>query len=325
MPRARKRPTLTAPLGPDGRKRLAERVCEIQQRGAEARAKLAAKSGAKPGRADAQRLAKKAARPDPLERRIAKAEANAAALANLGNRIDAARAERTAAALRQKLAKRQRAEAAAAAQEAFRAARLDRFGLLVKRSEILTPAHYAIADAWLAALDAAADGEMARAAEPETPAQNDMGAEGGAAALSGPAIFVSGAKAIDRWKTAVPVAAVASGQRRLPPVFEPRRVKAPRASAQSGGPPPSLQEGRIARRTRAERIMEQFENGVAAGGFPGWCVPVSIRVILKNQGLRFAMEALGVGYGIANRQTAQSAMAAGLSAIEPLVNKWAVR
>lgn len=324
MPRARKRPTLTAPLGPDGRKRLAERVCEIQQRGAEARAKLAAKSGVKPGRADAQRLAKKAARPDPLERRIAKAEANAAALANLGNRIDAARAERTAAALRQKLAKRQRAEAAAAAQEAFRAARLDRFGLLVKRSEILTPAHYAIADAWLAALDAAADGEMARAAEPEAPSDRERDGEL-APALSGPAIFVSGAKAIDRWKTAVPVAAVASGQRRLPPVFEPRRVKAPRASAQSGGPPPSLQEGRIARRTRAERIMEQFENGVGTSGFPGWCVPVSIRVILKNQGLRFAMEALGVGYGIANRHTAQSAMAAGLSAIAPLVNKWAVR
>lgn len=321
MPRARKRPTLTAPLGPDGRKRLAERVCEIQQRGTEARAKLAAKSGAKPGRADAQRLAKKAARPDPLERRIAKAEANAAALANLGNRIDAARAERTAAALRQKLAKRQRAEAAAAAQEAVRAARLDRFGLLVKRSEILTPAHYAVADAWLAALDAAADGEMARAAEPEAPAE----AEGGAAALSGPAIFVSGAKAIDRWKTAVPVAAVASGQRRLPPVFEPRRVKAPRASAQSGGPPPSLQEGRIARRTRAERIMEQFENGVAAGGFPAWCVPVSIRVILKNETLNSALIALGIGKNVKVLDTAQSAMAAGLSAIEPLVNKWAVR
>ena len=323
MPRARKRPTLTAPLGPDGRKRLAERVCEIQQRGAEARAKLAAKSGVKPGRGDAQRLAKKAARPDPLERRIAKAEANAAALANLGNRIDAARAERTAAELRKKLAKRQRAEAAAAAQEAFRAARLDRFALLVKRSEILTPAHYAIADAWLAALDAAADGEMARAAEPEAPADRERDGEL-APALSGPAIFVGGGKALDRWSKAVPVAAVASGQRRLPPVFEPRRVKAPRASAQSGGPPPSLQEGRIARRTRAERIMEQFENGVAAGGFPGWCVPVAIRVILKNQGLRFAMEALGVAYWAKNQQTAQSAMAAGLSAIEALVDKSAV-
>lgn len=321
MPRARKRPALTAPLGPEGRKRLAERVAEIQQRGAEARERLAAKSGAKPGRADAQRLAKKAARPDPLERRIAKAEANAVKLANLGNRIDAARAERTAAKLRSQLAKRQRAEAAAAERDAFRAARLDRFALLVKRSEILTPAHYAIADAWLAALDAAADGEMARAAEPEAPAE----AEGGAAALSGPAIFVSGAKAIDRWKTAVPVAAVASGQRRLPPVFEPRRVKAPRAGAQSGGPPPSLQEGRIARRTRAEKIMERFENGVAEGGFPGWCVPVAIRVILKNESLTFAFAALGVAYGEKTRHTAQSAMAAGLSAIEAIVNKSAVR
>lgn len=320
MTAPRRRPVLTAPLGPEGRKRLAGRIAGIHERGEAARAKLAAATGGLEGRADIGRLAQTANRPDPLERRIAKAEANAVHLANLGNRIDAARAERTAKALRTKLARLQREAAAERAREAARAARLDRFGLLVKRSDVLTVAHYLIGERWLAALEAAADGEMARAAVRDA-APDDGAAQG---QPSGPAIFLRGAKALDRWKTAVPVDAVAGGRRRLPPVFEPKRVKTPRAGAQGGAPPRSLPEACLARRSRAELLMVRFVGAMAEGGFPGWCAPVAVRVILRNESLTHAFVALGVPYGERNRIEAQTAMAAGLMAIAPLVDKWGV-
>lgn len=317
MPRARKRPILTAPLGPEGRKRLAERVSEIQRRGTEARERVAASTGGKPGRADAQRLAKAAARPDPLERRIAKAEANAEHLANLGNRMDAARAERTAAALKAKLAKQRRAESVERERADARVCRLDRFALLVQRSGILTETHYRLADLWLAALDAAADGEMAR------PAQAGGTAEDAAVgAPSGPAMFLRGTSVLNRWKTAVPVEAVASGRRSLPPVFDPKRVKAVRAAPSGNGP--ALPEACHQRRSRAQKLMDMFVNGITEAGHPEWCVPVAIRVILKNQGLRDAMTALGIGYGDKNRDEAQSAMAAGLLALGPAVDRSSV-
>lgn len=317
MTAPRRRPTLAAPLGPEGRKRLADKIAGIHERGEAARAKLAEKSGKPAGRAGVGRIAKAANRPDPLERRIAKAEANAVHLANLGNRIDAARAERTAAELRGKLAKRQRAEALLREREIERASRLDRFALLVKRSDVLTEDHYQIADCWLQALDRAADGELARPAaqEPEPePADGDLPPP------RGPAIFLSGGSVLDRWVTAVPVAAVASGRRKKPETFDPKRVKAARR-APAQGPVQGVQAVAHDRRCHASRLMEMFVFGISAAGHPGWCVPVAIRVILKNESLEHAFRALGIGDSSKNRIEAQTAMAAGLAAISPLVNK----
>ncbi|MBI1401443.1 hypothetical protein [Hyphomonas sp.] len=317
MTAPRRRPILTAPLGPEGRKHLADRVADIQARGNAARAKCAEIAGKPPGRANAGRIAKALNRPDPLERRIAKAEANAVHLANLGNRVDAARSERTAAELKGKLARRRKAEALMREKEAIRASRLDRFALLVGRSAILTDVHYAIADRWLAALDVAADGELARPAEVD-PALTD---EPEARALpSGPAIFLSGPSVLARWGKAVPVEAVTSGRRKVPPTFDPKRVKAPRTGPQ-GGPVQGVQATCHERRSRADRLTELFVNGILAAGYPGWCAPVAIRVILQNQSLRQAFSALGVGDGEGNRNEAQTAMAAGLMALSGAVYK----
>jgi hypothetical protein len=317
MPRARRRPTLAAPLGPEGRKRLAEKIAGIHERGDAARAKLAAATGRPEGRADTGRIVRTLTKPDPLERSIARAEANAVHLANLGNRADAARAERTATGLKTKLAKRQRAQAFQREQEAGRASRLDRFALLVKRSEVLTEAHYAIADRWLAALDAAADGEMAR---PAAPAGEPDEPEGVLPPPSGPAIFLSGASVLDRWTKAVPVEAVASGRRKKPETFDPKRVKAARRAPQQG-PVHGVQVVAHDRRCRAEKITQVFVSGVTWSGHPEWCAAVAIRVILQNQTLTHAFEALGITYGEKNLHEAQTAMASGLAAISPLVNK----
>lgn len=317
MPRARRRPTLSAPLGPEGRKRLAEKIAGIQERGEAARAKLAAKTGKGEGRADAGRIAKTVNRVDGLERRIAKAEANAVHLANLGNRIDAARAERTAAGLKAKLKRRQMAEALQRELERQRAARLDRFALLVQRSDILTEEHYQIADRWLEALDRAADGELARPvvreAEPEAE-------EGALPPPSGPAIFLGGVSVLDRWVTAVPVEAVASGRRKKPETFDPKRIKATRR-APVQGPVQGVQAAAHERRCRATQLTELFVAGISSAGHPGWCAPVAIRVILQNQTLTDAFTALGVSYQQKNLNEAQTAMAAGLAALAPLVNK----
>lgn len=317
MPRARQRPTLAAPLGPEGRKRLAEKIAGIHERGEAARAKLAEKSGKPAGRAGVGRIAKAANRPDPLERRIAKAEANAVHLANLGNRIDAARAERTAAELRGKLAKRQRAEALLREREIERASRLDRFALLVKRSDVLTEDHYQIADCWLQALDRAADGELARPAAQEPEPEP---ADGALPPPSGPAIFLSGGSVLDRWVTAVPVEAVASGRRKKPETFDPKRVKAARR-APAQGPVQGVQAVAHDRRCRAEKITQVFVSGVTWSGHPEWCAAVAIRVILQNQTLTGSMRALGVTHHAKTQNEVHSAIAAGLAAISPLVNK----
>lgn len=316
MPRARRRPTLAAPLGPEGRKRLAEKIAGIHERGNAARAKLAAKTGRPEGRADTGRMVRDLTKPDPLERRIAKAEANAVHVANLGNRADAARAERTAADLKGKLKKRQKAEALQRELEGARASRLDRFALLVKRSDILTEDHYLIADRWLAALDAAADGELARPALQERPERE----EGALPPPNGPAIFLTGASVLERWTKAVPVEAVASGRRKAPLTWDPKRVKATRR-APVQGPVQGVQAVAHDRRCRAILLTELFVSGISAAGHPGWCAPVAIRVILQNQSLRHAFQALGVGYGEKNLCDAQTAMAAGLMAVSASVYK----
>lgn len=317
MTAPRRCPTLAAPLGPEGRKRLADKIAGIHERGEAARAKLAEKSGKPAGRAGVGRIAKAANRPDPLERRIAKAEANAVHLANLGNRIDAARAERTAAELRGKLAKRQRAEALLREREIERASRLDRFALLVKRSDVLTEDHYQIADCWLQALDRAVDGELARPAAQEAEPEP---ADGALPPPSGPAIFLSGGSVLDRWVTAVPVEAVASGRRKKPETFDPKRVKAARR-APAQGPVQGVQAVAHDRRCRAEKITQVFSSAVIWSGHPEWCVAVAIRVILQNQTLTDAFKALGVSWQPKNLNEAQTAMASGLAAISPLVNK----
>ncbi|MBA4338330.1 MAG: hypothetical protein C0421_05750 [Hyphomonas sp.] len=318
MTAPRRRPVLNAPLGPEGRKRLADKIAGIHERGEAARAKLAEKTGKPAGRADIGRIAREANKPDALEKQIAKAEKNAVHLANLGNRADAARAERTAAELRGKLTRRQRGEALQRERETGRASRLDRFALLVKRSDVLTQEHYLIADRWLAALDAAADGEMARPVSPEAPLPED--AEGALPPPSGPAIFLSGPSVLDRWNKAVPVEAVTSGRRRVPLTFDPKRVKVVRR-APVQGPVQGVQAVAHERRDRASRLMELFVSGISTAGHPGWCVPVAIRVILKNECMTDAFVALGVTYGERNRIQAQTAMAAGLEALAPAVNK----
>lgn len=318
MPRARQRPQLAAPLGPEGRKRLADKIAGIHERGEAARTKLAEKTGKPAGRSDMGRIARAANKPDALEKQIARAEANAVHLANLGNRADAARATRTAAELRGKLAKRQRGEALQRERQAVRTSRLDRFALLVKRSDVLTEAHYLIADRWLAALDAAADGELARPATPEAPMPDD--AEGVLPPPSGPAIFLSGPSVLDRWKTGVPVAAVASGRRKKPETFDPKRVKAARR-APSQGPVQGVQAVAHDRRCYAEKITQVFVSGVTWSGHPEWCAAVAIRVILQNQTLTGSMAALGVTHHAKTQNEVHSAMAAGLAAISPLVNK----
>ena len=324
MPRARKRPTLAVKLSAKQQADHVDRIKDIAERGAAARARLAEATGRPEGRADMARLV---ARADPLDRQIAKAEANAAHLADMGNRIEAARAERTAASLKRRKATRDRMVGMASEREASRRARLDRFKVLVARSSVLTDWHYGIADRWLDAIDRAADGELARAAVPEADAAGE--AEPGTRDavtgrrikpdVDGPAIFVTGPSVLGRWSTAVPVAAVESGRRKVPLTFDPKRRKAPRGTP-GDGPVSSLQSRALERRDRADELTGLFVAGVSGTGHPDWCAAVSIRVILCNETLWSTFRTLGLPWNADNSERAQCAMAAGLMAVSRAVS-----
>lgn len=319
MTRKRARPTLGAPLGPQGRKALAERVKTINAAGDAARERLAAKPGPMTGKTAGRAPVKRAVdAAGGLDREIAQAEARMEGLLRQGAYAEADQAGRTLAGLQQRARRAKRA----AQQARARRARLDHFALLVARSAVLTEWHADVADRWLAAMDAAADGLLARAA--------DMDAEGGLPDVDGPqdgardavtgrrakpdldgaAIFLRGRSVLDRWKTAVPVAAVATGKRSVPATFDPKRIKTQRAA-----PDATLSERSYINRDKADRLELAFHAALSAGGHPAWCGAVAIRVIRHNEGLVASMTALGVPVWQDRKQEAQVAMAAGLCGV----------
>lgn len=308
MTRPRKRPTLTAPLGPDGRKALADRVQQINQRGQEARQKLADTTGRKPGRAPVGRIVQQAR---GIARQLENAEARVEQLAARGAYAEADRVGRTVLELRRKL----RSAEAADRKAKERRGALDRFARLVSRSAVLDDWHMAVADRWLFMIGQAVDGLMQRAAEPDASATD---AEPGQRRdpvtgrrlpdpVEGPAMFVRGRSVLDRWGHAVPVSAVKQHGRKVPPTFDPKAPKPAKRAPGDGVPDRALRT-----RDHADRLTRAFAKGVAGAGHPAWADSAGQRVILGNETLTGALKALGVGVTSKNLQTAQTAMAAGL-------------
>ncbi len=316
MTRPRKRPTLSVPLGREGRKKLAEHVRTVNEAGDAARKKLAKSTGRKPGKAPAAKGARSVARgAKGVERELQQAVRRRAKLYASGAYTEADRVEETIAGLERRLRRARKADLRAAG----RRARLDRFALMVKRSATLSDWHWVVADRWLAAVDAAADGLMQRAAEPEAATEAlEPGARDPATGLrykpdlDGPAIFLRGRSVLDRWTTGVPVWQVERGRRTKPQTFDPKPVKRMRGQGASSA---SVQEAAFHRQTRAEQLEQAFRVGVRRGGFPDWTVAVAIRVIRGNERMTDAMNALGVGVRSATCNQLHCAVAAGLSGV----------
>lgn len=313
MTRKRNRPTLKAPLGPKGRKALADRVAEINRAGEAARDRLAKRTGRKPGKAPAAKAVKMAV---GVERELERAERRRDKLIASGAYDEADRVSATLPALRQRQRRAVKADMAAEG----RRARLDRFALMVRRSAVLTDWHWLVADRWLAAVDAAADGLMQRAAEPEAaaaeayePGERDpVTGQRTKPDLDGPAIFLRGDSVLKRWTTGVPVASVATGRRRKPETFDPKPVKRMRGQGPGSS---AVQEVAFHRQTRAEELEAAFRDGVAFAGHPDWTVAVAIRVIRGNEPMKAAMAALGVGFNAKQSDRLHRAIAAGLSVV----------
>lgn len=316
MTRPRKRPTLTAPLGREGRRKLAEHVRTMNEAGDAARAKLAKSTGRAPGKAPAAKAVRSAASSAAgVERELQQAERRRDRLYASGAYDEADRVEGTIEGLERRLRRARRADLKAEGRKV----RLDRFAMMVKRSAKLSDWHWVVADRWLAAVDAAADGLMQRAAEPEAPAEAREPGERDPDTgmrykpdLDGPAIFVRGRSVLDRWAKGVPVWQVERGQRTKPQTFDPKPVKRMRGQ---GAQSASVQEAAFHRQTRAEQLEEAFRDGVRWGGFPDWTVAVAIRVIRANEGQEASMRALGVTPWSATRNQLHCAVAAGLSEV----------
>jgi len=309
MTRKRKRPVLTAPLGPKGRAALAARVAEINSAGEAARDKLAASTGRKAGKAPAARVVRMAA---GVDREVDQAERRWERLIAQGAYADADRVQATLAGLY----RRQRRAAAADLAASGRRARLDRFALLVSRSSVLTDWHRHVADRWLEAVDAAADGLMQRAAEPDGEGDASEAVPGGRDPVTGQrrkpdvdgaAIFLSGRSVLDRWAKAVPVADVLARGRKVPQTFDPKPVK--RARGQGGS---SVQDSAFHKRSRAEELDAAFADAVRESKAPAWTVAVAIRVIRQNEGVVEAMKALGVSHRTETQKVLHIAIAIGL-------------
>lgn len=309
MTRKRQRPVLGTPLGPQGRKALAERVKTINAKGDAAREKIAARTGKAPGKAPAKRAVVSAA---GIEREIARTEARVDGLLARGAYAEADQAGRTLATL---VTRKRRADRAKA-QAQTRRARLDRFALLVQRSAVLTEWHEDVADRWLAAMDAAADGLLQRAAVPdeapdeELPMRDPVTGRRAKPELEGAAIFLRGRSVLDRWKKAVPVSSVELHGRKVPATFDPKAVKAARRAPGDGMPARAL-----AKREKADRLSLAFSAALKSAGHPDWCEAVAIRVIRHNEPLKASMAALGVPVWSDRQHEAQLAMAAGLSGV----------
>lgn len=317
MTRKRNRPTLKAPLGPKGRKALADKVSRINQAGEAAREKLAKSTGREPGRKPAAKAVKMAGRSAAgVERELEQALRRRDRLNVTGAYVEADRVDGTIAKLERRLRRAKKADLLAKG----RRARLDRFQLMVKRSAVLTDWHWLVADRWLAAVDAAADGLMQRAAEPEAAAadayeRGERDPDTGLRLkpdLDGPAIFLRGDSVLKRWTTGVPVASVATGRRRKPETFDPKPVKRMRGQGPGSS---SVQEVAFHRQTRAEELEAAFRDGVAYAGHPDWTVAVAIRVIRGNEPQDASMRALGVGPNAQRSEQLHTAIAAGLSMV----------
>ena len=233
----------------------------------------------------------------------------------MGAYVEADRVDGTIAQLERRLRRAKKADMLAKG----RRARLDRFQLMVRRSAVLTDWHWLVADRWLAAVDAAADGLMQRAAEPEVVAEAREAGERDPVTgqrikpdLDGPAIFLRGDSVLKRWVNGVPVSSVESGRRRKPETFDPKPVKRMRGQGPGSS---SVQEVAFHRQTRAEELEQAFRNGVAYAGHPDWTVAVAIRVIRGNEPQDASMRALGVGPNAQRSQQLHIAIAAGLSTV----------
>ncbi|RAN30646.1 hypothetical protein [Hyphomonas pacifica] len=323
MPRKRKRPTLKAPLGAEGRKALAEQVERINARGEAARAKQAASTGKAAGKAPAKRAVRSALNsPDLISRQIAQGEARVQRLMRAGAYEEADRVGYHLGDLRRKLRSAERVVRKAEKRRAMQ----DRFRVLVSRSRILTDWHVAVADRWLEVMTQAADGVMERAVQAEDVAEDagetgeaDGLADGGRdpvtgkrlkPSLDGPAIFLRGRSVVDRWGHAVPVFDALGRKRKAPPTFDPKAVKAAKRAPREG-----VQAVALGKRAEADRLQDAFDVALYRCDYPDWCGAVARRVILRNEGLEGAMQALGVTVDSRMRSMASTAMAAGLSGV----------
>lgn len=311
MTRKRKRP-MTVTLSPEGRKALADRVSRMNAAGEAARDKLAASTGRKAGKAPMAKLVRAAA---GVDRDVAQAERRWELLIAQGAYAEADRVQATLKGLY----RRQRRAAAADLAASGRRARLDRFALMVSRSSVLTDWHRHVADRWLEAVDAAADGLMQRAAEPDGEGDDFERLPGGRDPVTGQrlkpdvdgaAIFLSGRSVLDRWKKAVPVADVLARGRKVPQTFDPKRVK--RVRGQGGS---SVQDSAFHKRSRAEELDAAFADAVLESKARPWTVAVAIRVIRQNEGMKAAMRALGVTPYADTQKELQIAIAIGLMGV----------